>query len=241
MHWPTFYLRADFASPWLEVVLALVAVVCGAIVGTERERHDKPAGLRTLILVCLGSAVFTMVSYAFTSKTQDSGRVAAQIVTGVGFLGAGAILHSRTAVSGMTTAAAIWMMAAVGITVGVGRPVAGLALSLLVRVVLAGVRSWEVRHLGGIHSVAVEIVFDPDHGKTAVRLDCIREAFHVRSRLVVAPIPGEGLVRGKLDLTLSQRYLREFLGELVDVPAVQELCELPSDERAAEPYVAAHY
>src|SRR5512133_73116 len=101
MHWPTFNVRGDLGAPWLEILLALAAVLCGAIVGSERERQDKPAGLRTLILVCLGSAVFTMASYAFTSTTGDSGRVAAQIVTGVGFLGAGAIIHSRTTVSGM--------------------------------------------------------------------------------------------------------------------------------------------
>src|SRR5512136_1183018 len=132
MHWLTQSWRGELPSPWLEVVLVFTAVCCGAIVGTERERQDKPAGLRTLILVCLGSAVFTMVSYAFTTTTGDSGRVAAQIVTGIGFLGAGAILHSRTTVSGMTTAAAIWMMAAIGITVGAGRPVAGVGLALLV-------------------------------------------------------------------------------------------------------------
>ena len=171
MHWLTNSLRGELASPWLEIVLALAAVVCGAIVGTERERQDKPAGLRTLILVCFGSAVFTMVSYAFATTTMDSGRVAAQIVTGIGFLGAGAILHSRTTVSGMTTAAAIWMTAAIGITVGVGLPAAGLGLTALVRIILAGVHRWEIRHLGGMKSAVIEIVFDPDQGKTQVRLD----------------------------------------------------------------------
>src|SRR4051812_15981503 len=94
-------LRASIGAPWLEIVLAVVAVVCGGIVGAERERREKPAGLRTLILVCLGSAAFTMASFAFTSTTGDSGRVAAQIVTGIGFLGAGAILHGGGFVRGM--------------------------------------------------------------------------------------------------------------------------------------------
>ncbi|HEY5909281.1 MAG TPA: MgtC/SapB family protein [Verrucomicrobiae bacterium] len=229
MHWPTYSLRGELASPWLEVVLALAAILCGAIVGTEREREDKPAGLRTLILVCLGSAVFTMVSYAFTTTTGDSGRVAAQVVTGVGFLGAGAILHSRTTVSGMTTAAAVWMMAAIGITVGVGRPAAGLGLALLVRVILAGVRRWEIRHLGGVKSVVVEIVFDPDHGKTRIRLDCVRETFHVGAQLAVQPGPGEAMMRGRLDVRLPRRHLHEFLDAVVDIPAVREIRELPSE------------
>jgi putative Mg2+ transporter-C (MgtC) family protein len=229
VHWPAYSLRGELTSLWLEVVLVLAAVLCGAIVGTERERHDKPAGLRTLILVCLGSAVFTMVSYAFTTTTGDSGRVAAQIVTGVGFLGAGAILHSRTAVSGMTTAAAIWMMAAIGITVGAGRPLAGLGLALLVRMILAGVRRWEIRHLGGVKSVVVEIVFDPDHGKTQIRLDCVREEFHVSGRLEVEPISGEGTIRSRLDVQLPRRHLHEFLNAVVDIPAVREIRELPPE------------
>jgi putative Mg2+ transporter-C (MgtC) family protein len=230
MHWITNGLRGEVPSPWLECVLALAAFFCGTIVGTERERHDKPAGLRTLILVCLGSAVFTMVSYAFTTTTGDSGRVAAQIVTGIGFLGAGAILHSRTTVSGMTTAAAIWMMAAIGITVGVGHPAAGLGLALLVRVILAGVRRWEIRHLGGMIYVAVEIVFDPDHGKTQIRVECVREAFHVGGQMAVQPASGEGAMRGRLDVLLPRRHLHEFLDALVNIPAVREIREFPSEK-----------
>jgi len=67
-----YSLRGDLPSPWLEIVLVLVAILSGGIVGSERERLDKPAGLRTLILVCLGSTVFTIVSYAFTTTTGDA-------------------------------------------------------------------------------------------------------------------------------------------------------------------------
>ncbi|HOW64407.1 MAG TPA: MgtC/SapB family protein [Candidatus Paceibacterota bacterium] len=222
-----YSLRGDLPSPWLEIVLVLVAILSGGIVGSERERLDKPAGLRTLILVCLGSTVFTIVSYAFTTTTGDAGRVAAQIVTGVGFLGAGAILHSRNTVSGMTTAAAIWMMAAVGITIGTGRPGAGLGLALLVRGVLAGVRRWEIRHLGGVTSVAVEVVFDPDHGKTQIRLDSVRELFRVSQRFEVQTMPGQETLSGRLDVRLPRRHLHEFLSALVDMPAVREIREVP--------------
>ena len=68
--------------PYLHFVLVLTSVLCGAVVGSEREKRDKPAGLRTLTLVCLGSTIFTMASFAFVTTTGDSGRVAAQIVTG---------------------------------------------------------------------------------------------------------------------------------------------------------------
>ena len=217
-------------SPWAEITLAVAALACGAIVGSEREHRDKPAGLRTLILVCLGSAVFTMASFIFTSTTRDTGRVAAQIVTGIGFLGAGAILHSKTTVSGMTTAATVWVMAAIGMTVGGGYPAAGLGLSVLVRLLLVGVLRWEIRHLGGMKSVVVDIVYDPDHGKTLIRLEQMREQHRVErfQMTELAEAPG-GCVRAELKLSLPRRQLHEFLSDLAGLPALREIREVASD------------
>ncbi len=230
MEWPAHSLRGTLPTPWLELVLVLAAVVCGTIVGAERERHDKPAGLRTLTLVCLGSTIFTIVSFAFTTTTGDSGRVAAQIVTGIGFLGAGAILHSRTSVSGMTTAAAIWVMAAIGIVIGVGRPLTAIGFAVLVRLVLVGVRRWEIRHLGGLESAFFEIIFDPDHGKTQIRLDSLRETFHLSHALEVEPMPARDTMRGTLKIELPRRHLHEFLGEMVEIAGVLEVRRLPSGD-----------
>src|SRR3954465_11640846 len=114
MHWLIHSWHALLPVPLANGLLALVAVACGGLVGAERERREKPAGLRTLVLVCLGSASFTMVSFVFTPPSGDAGRGAAQIVTGIGFLGAGAILHGPGFVSGLTTAAGIWVTAAIG-------------------------------------------------------------------------------------------------------------------------------
>lgn len=233
MEWPSQSLRGVLPSPWLELVLVLAAIFCGAVVGSERERLDKPAGLRTLILICFGSTIFTLVSFSFTTSTGDSGRVAAQIVTGVGFLGAGAILHSRTSVSGMTTAAAIWVMAAIGIVIGAGRPVIGIGLALVVRLVLECVRRWEVRHLGGLKSGVIEIVFDPDYGKTQMRLNCLRENFHLSQTWEVEPMPGQSTVRGRLKVELPRRHLHDFLSEIVEVPGVREIRQLSSSDPAA--------
>jgi putative Mg2+ transporter-C (MgtC) family protein len=207
--------------------MTIAAVLCGAIVGSEREQRDKPAGMRTLILVCLGSAVFTMASLIFTTTTGDSGRVAAQIVSGIGFLGAGAILHSRTSVIGMTTAATVWMTAAIGMVVGGGYPVGGLGLSLLVRVILAGILGWEIRHLGGIKSAAVEIVFDPDHGKTRIRLQQIREEHRVESfRIAELSETMGGCLRARLELTMARRHLHDFLNSLASLPSIREIREI---------------
>jgi len=224
--WLTHSLRGYVSSPWMEMTLAVASIICGGIVGSERQRHDKPAGLRTLILVCLGSTVFTMISFAFTSTTGDSGRVAAQIVTGIGFLGAGAILHSGNSVSGMTTAAAIWLTASIGMTVGAGYPASGLGLSLLARVVLAGVLRWEVRRLGGMASTSVELALDEDHGKTWIRLERIREEFQVTEQLHVQKESSGQIVRMRLDLQLPRRHLREFLDQVAALPAVKEIREV---------------
>src|SRR6476620_5710516 len=102
MNWVVADWRELLPNAWAHIVFTAAAVIAGVVIGSERERREKPAGLRTLVLVCLGSAAFTMVSYAFGTTTGDTGRVAAQIVTGIGFLGAGVILHGRTAVSGIT-------------------------------------------------------------------------------------------------------------------------------------------
>ena len=86
----------------------LIAVVLGALVGYERERAGKPAGVRTHDMVSLGAALFAVVSLHGFGEASDPARVAAQIVTGIGFLGAGAILHQRGNVQGLTTAASLW-------------------------------------------------------------------------------------------------------------------------------------
>jgi putative Mg2+ transporter-C (MgtC) family protein len=116
-------LSIDFGLQ-LDLALRLLgAAVLGSVIGFEREIHDHPAGMRTHLLVCLGSAIFTVLSiYGFTDASDpgatDTSRVAAQIVSGIGFLGAGAIIKYGTSVRGLTTAASLWATAAVGMAVG---------------------------------------------------------------------------------------------------------------------------
>jgi putative Mg2+ transporter-C (MgtC) family protein len=99
----------------------LLAAVLGGLIGVEREWRNKEAGLRTNILIALGSAVFTLMSIELTdARTGDTSRVAAQIVTGIGFLGAGAIMRTNAGIQGLTTAATIWVNAAVGVAAGGG-------------------------------------------------------------------------------------------------------------------------
>ena len=123
-------------SEEIEIVVRLVlAAAFGAAVGFERRSADKPAGLRTLSLVALGSALFTIIS-TFGFENADQSRVAAQIVTGVGFLGAGTILRSGGSISGLTTAATIWATAAIGMAVGSGLYIAAVAGTIIILIIL---------------------------------------------------------------------------------------------------------
>jgi putative Mg2+ transporter-C (MgtC) family protein len=106
---------------WTELFRIILATILGGIIGLEREFHGKPAGLRTNLLICLGAAVFTLISKQMVEGTNDSlTRIVAQIVTGVGFLGAGAIIQDRGGIHGLTTAATIWLVASIGIACGAG-------------------------------------------------------------------------------------------------------------------------
>jgi putative Mg2+ transporter-C (MgtC) family protein len=129
----------------------LLAAGLGAALGVEREYRQKPAGLRTNILIAVGSALFTMLSLEMTKGVGDTSRVAGQIVTGIGFLGGGAIMRYRDTVHGMTTAATIWVKAAIGIAAGAGQ--FGLAtftaaLTLVVLVVLPPIEMYFERRAG---------------------------------------------------------------------------------------------
>ncbi|MBI2864455.1 MAG: MgtC/SapB family protein [Chloroflexi bacterium] len=117
----------------------LLAAVLGAIVGLERERRRMPAGLRTFMLVSIGSALFMVVSnYDFdgSGTTRDPGRIAAQVVTGVGFLGAGMLFRTEASVRGLTTAAGMWAMAGVGLAAGAGMYTIAVFTTIIVTVVL---------------------------------------------------------------------------------------------------------
>lgn len=120
----------------LELVLKLfVAVALGSIIGYEREKVDKPAGLRTHMLVALGSCLFTILSiHAFPGS--DPARIAAYIVAGIGFIGAGAILQTRERVIGLTTAASIWVSASIGMAVGAGFYILATITTVLTYVIL---------------------------------------------------------------------------------------------------------
>jgi len=124
----------------------VVALLLGVLLGAEREYHGHPAGLRTMGLISAGACMFTAIGLdpSFGTRT-DPTRIAAQVVTGVGFIGAGAILRQGVDIKGLTTAASIWVAAAVGVSVGVGLYEAAVFTTFLVIVTLIAIRPLEVR------------------------------------------------------------------------------------------------
>jgi putative Mg2+ transporter-C (MgtC) family protein len=126
------------------VVRLLVAVVLGGVLGWERESVGAPAGLRTHMLVSLGSALFVLIPLQAGMKMEDLSRVLQGVTAGIGFLGAGAILkqRDRNDVRGLTTAASIWLTAALGVAAGMGREATALLSTLFALVILAILRRW---------------------------------------------------------------------------------------------------
>lgn len=135
-----------------DLVIALVKIAlsmfCGSLIGLERELKEKPAGLRTFMLITTGSCLFVIVG-TYISETwtgdADPGRVAAQVVAGIGFLGAGTIIHSRGSVHGLTSAATIWLSAGIGIAIAVDLFLLALIVTFAVLAMLVGLRALEMR------------------------------------------------------------------------------------------------
>lgn len=141
------------------VMRLIMAAILGGIVGIERGSGDRPAGLRTHILVCVGSALFMLVSiYGFDDfnfvssnlegeigQRRDSARIAAQVVSGIGFLGAGTILHEGVTVRGLTTAASLWIVSAIGLAAGSGMYFISIVATFITMVTLVSFHNLEKR------------------------------------------------------------------------------------------------
>lgn len=148
-------------SPWVIddfslTLRLLLAMLLGGLIGLEREQANHPAGLRTHILVCVGSALIMLLSiYGFSSFVYegnvrvDPARLATAVITGIGFLGAGTIIFTGKSIAGLTTAASLWVVAAIGLAVGAGFQYAAVVTTILVIVILFGFNKVEQRYFGG--------------------------------------------------------------------------------------------
>ena len=207
------------------------AVLCGGLIGLERELKNKPAGIKTNILICLGSALYTSVSVLMSISFADKGhygdpaRVAAQIVSGIGFLGGGTIIQSRGTVLGLTTAATIWCVAAIGVCIGIGHADIAVVCSIAIVVVLVLTNLFEDRILGRSLTFACEIVVDDPQGQVRLAINqalaqnnLLLDDFDIQSRGVLS--------------VLSCKYSghrtdhKKFVLDLWSTPGIREVRQL---------------
>lgn len=148
----------------------LLAIFCGSLIGLERELKEKPAGIKTYMLICTGATLFTIISIAFSEffgQANEPSRVAAQIITGVGFIGAGTIMFAQGYVRGLTSAAAIWMSAAIGMSIGIGMYMFSVIVTLVIILSLVAIGRLESRlGLRGKRTTVMTLsISDPEEAK----------------------------------------------------------------------------
>ena len=122
-----------------------LALVLAGVIGYEREKYSKPAGLRTHMILAIGCTILTIISYSAFPDPTDNSRLAAAIITGIGFIGAGTVLQTRERIVGLTTAASIWLTASVSISVGTGNYVLAIAGTVLGYIILES-KSFQIKN-----------------------------------------------------------------------------------------------
>ena len=217
------------ASPtidWPEVLLRLfVAAALGAAIGLEREWRERQAGLRTHLLVCVGSALFTLVSaYGFSNfgARVDPTRIAAQIVTGIGFLGAGAIIRQGLSVRGLTTAATLWLVAAIGMAVGAGYWAGALIATAGALITLGPLRVIAYRMLVNVRPALDRLLVEvPAGGSPAPLIDAIERQ---GGRVVSLDIAQEGDRRSvAIDVELQPGTAPAVVAGVAEIDGVLEV------------------
>lgn len=216
-------LQADLA------VRMLIAAVLGAAIGLEREIHEHPAGMRTHLLVALGSAIFTELSiFGFElpsgpggTVATDTSRVAAQVVSGIGFLGAGAILKYGTSIRGLTTAASLWTTAAVGMAAGSGEWLIAAVGTFIVVFSLWPLNAFVAQlHRPGVHAIKLRLQVG--------RLEAIGDMSRLLAdrRIEMAGINSQRIAKGRYEVELDLRLpnsarSHDVVGAITSIPDVE--------------------
>lgn len=224
---------AQFAQPfgygWLEQLVVadgaagrlLTACVLGGLIGLEREVKRKAAGVRTNLLICMGAAFFTLLSAVLAGDSTDKSRVASNIVQGIGFLGAGLILHNRNRVSGLTSAASVFAVASIGMACGAGLYPAAVVATLLVIASLEGVGVLERKASLKLYPLVYEARGSDPSAIQAAVLEAMDKA---GERLASVERDEIGAVqRVSFTLTATRKKHEILRGQLQAEPAIQTL------------------
>lgn len=204
---------------YTDFLTLLVSVLCGSLLGIEREYQNKSAGLRTIVLICLGSTVFTIVSQRMGGSDD---RIASNIITGVGFIGAGVIFKGNYDVRGLTTAAVIWIAAAIGMVIGISEYKFGIILSLIVLVILSGFAKLE--YLIDIinHHKTYRITFIDNDLKNITKITDL-----VRSEGLKQSIKQLSKAHNRLTITMdvsgNKKQFRHLTEKILAMTEVQEI------------------
>lgn len=191
-----------------DVANVLVAIVCGSVIGIEREIKNKAAGFRTVVLICLGSAVFTMVS-GFGSTSDD--RIAANIITGIGFIGAGVIFKNKVSVQGLTTAAVIWISAGIGMVSGSGYYPFAFTLTvctLIILTVFSRIEGFLAYHYW---TATLVVTFEDTAIENVVELQQVARGYGIRTKRKTI-----GKSNGKLTLVMEVSGKRQKIADFND-------------------------
>ena len=231
------------ASEWELVGRLAFSALLGSVIGYERERLAWVAGLRTHMLVCVGSTLIMIVSaYGFSEVlservTLDPSRMAAQVVSGIGFLGAGAILARGEIVRGLTTAASVWSVAGIGLAVGGGLYTPAVAATVIILIILAGIKPLEKRFIGSRQRRELLITAERD----ALSLDKLHEALGAGTTRVQQFIIRQKEGAPQLDdivITFARVTPMQFLAlrkRLEAVPGVSSVKDPDADPDTAQP------
>ena len=211
----------------LEYIFKFVlSTFLGGIIGLERELKSKPAGFRTNILICLGSTLYTILSSELSKLIPglplDPSRIPGQIVVGIGFIGAGTIIQARGSITGLTTAATIWVVAAIGLAVGAGFYEVAVIFSILVLTVLAVLGRIERAILGKCNSVSMELVIKDKEGKARSKIMEILEEFEIKAEQYQISETDDKL-QLKLNYCDKHPAHHRFIFEIMKIPYIKEI------------------
>jgi len=200
----------------------LLAAGLGCAIGIDREYHHRPSGVRTNVLICFGAAMFTFLSAVIAGdNSANRGQIASNIVQGIGFLGAGLILHNRDRVSGLTSAATVWAVASIGMACGAGLYFPAIFSTVVVLVVLELIRLLEYSANLKLYSVTYEVRGGDAEKMSVAILSVLDRANRRMEELVNDPV-GE-LQRLSFSVSANQKSHRQLRAALEGAPAIDEV------------------
>ena len=219
-------------TPLNMLIRLLVACACGGVVGYTRGKYHRPAGIRTHVLVCLGAASTVLMSQ-FTVEILgvpgDTLRVPAQVVSGIGFLGAGSIMKNRNHVTGLTTAAGLWATAGMGLCAGAGYLECSILICLIIFVALVPLYKLDAMHVKTAHALTVYVELPPDL-RLSVLMKHLRDIGMQLSSIEPFGSSGEDYKGYRLEVEMTRHDLAvetamQKLDELEEIQFVQHLSE----------------